>query len=46
MKLEDSRAAFQQANRIAGGRNNDILDKLKKLKKMIFEREFAKSIEI
>lgn len=43
-KLEDARDAFKVANKLTGGKDKDILEKLNQIKKTIYEREFAKSI--
>lgn len=44
-KLEDARNSFKQAHKLQP-KDADINEKLKKLKSMIFEKEFSKSIEI
>jgi serine/threonine-protein phosphatase 5 len=43
-KLDQAKDAFLQASRLMKGKDEDIEAKLKSVKKMIFEREFAKSI--
>lgn len=45
-KYDDARDAFKLANKLTGGKDKDILEKLNQIKKVIYEREFFKSIAI
>lgn len=45
-KYDEARDAFKMANKLTSGKDKDIVDKLTQLKKVIFEREFFKSISI
>jgi len=37
---------FLRANKITNGKDADIVQKLKQVKKIIMEREFAKAIDV
>lgn len=45
-KFDEARDSFKIANKLTGGKDKDIVDKLAQIKKVIFEREFFKSIEM
>lgn len=45
-KYDDARDAFKLANKLTAGKDKDIVDKLNQIKKVIYEREFFKSISI
>lgn len=45
-KYDEARDAFKIANKLTGGKDKEIADKLTQIKKVIYEREFAKSISI
>jgi len=45
-KFDDAREAFKIANKLTGGKDKDIVDKLAVIKKAIYEREFFKSISM
>ena len=43
-KLDEAKNSFNIANKLQGGKDKDILEKLNQIKKAIYEREFFKSI--
>jgi hypothetical protein len=45
-KFDEAREAFKVANKLTGGKDKDIVEKLGQIKKAIYEREFFKSISM
>ena len=43
-KLEQARANFTKANQLSNGKDEDILEKLKLVKDLIFKKKFAEAI--
>lgn len=45
-KFDEARDAFKMANKLTGGKDKDIIEKINQIKKAIYEREFFKSISM